>query len=285
MKKGITNLVLLLLSGITFGNAFGQATVASNLLTGSEFIGSSNSYHLDFRTNNSLQMRLTTAGNLGMGTLTPDSKLHIHGGILKLTGPNGAGGPQMILGGTPITGPAPYGEWGIEYTTSVVGREGLNFWKPYMSSGSGASGNYFLFLANSGRVGINTNNPTAQLTVNGKMLVGNPATVSLPGDYNLYVDVGILTKKLKVAIPGTANWADYVFEDNYHLPALSEVKTFIQSNKHLPGVPSAAEMVQNGLDVAEMDAKLLEKIEELTLYIIQLQEQVNELKAEKNTGN
>jgi hypothetical protein len=105
-----------------------------------------------------------------------------------------------------------------------------------------------------------------------KILVGstNPTSVSLPGDYGLYVLKGILTERVKVAINGTANWADYVFENKYKLKTLEEVEQFISKNKHLPNIPSAAEVVKEGIDVASMDAKLLEKIEELTLYMIEL---------------
>jgi hypothetical protein len=85
---------------------------------------------------------------------------------------------------------------------------------------------------------------------------------------------------LKVAVYNTANWSAYVFENDYNLRPLHEVDAFVKENKHLPGVPSAAEMVENGLDVATMDAKLLEKIEELTLYMIQLDRDNKALKAE-----
>lgn len=73
-------------------------------------------------------------------------------------------------------------------------------------------------------------------------------------------------------------WPDYVFESNYTLPSLSSLKNYLSANKHLPDVPSASELNQNGLDVAKMDAVLLKKIEELTLYVIELQKQIDELK-------
>ncbi|OYT13113.1 MAG: hypothetical protein B6I19_06830 [Bacteroidetes bacterium 4572_114] len=61
-----------------------------------------------------------------------------------------------------------------------------------------------------------------------------------------------------------------MFESDYDLPAISEVETFIKTNKHLPDIPSADEMVTNGIDVGKMQIKLLQKIEELTLYVIEL---------------
>ncbi len=107
----------------------------------------------------------------------------------------------------------------------------------------------------------------------GNVTVGN---VTTPAGYKLYVETGILTEKLKVAVKTSASWSDYVFEPGYNLKPLSEVEAFVKTNKHLPGVPSAKAMVTNGLDVATMDAKLLEKIEELTLYMIEIKKE-NEL--------
>jgi len=101
----------------------------------------------------------------------------------------------------------------------------------------------------------------------GSVVVGN---VTTPSGYKLYVETGILTEKVKVAVKNTIDWADYVFADDYNLRPLEEVAEFVKKEKHLPGVPSAEAMVNEGLDVAKMDAKLLEKIEELTLYMLQL---------------
>jgi len=122
-------------------------------------------------------------------------------------------------------------------------------------------------------------------TVNGQLVIGKPTNFTqptpFPTSYNLFVENGILTEKVKVAVKNTANWADYVFADDYKLKSLEEVETFVNTNKHLPGVPSAKEVVANGLDLATMDAKLLEKIEELTLYMIELKKQ-NDMLATKN---
>ncbi len=75
-----------------------------------------------------------------------------------------------------------------------------------------------------------------------------------------------------------ANWPDYVFEKNYRLMPLNKVSEFIQANKHLPGIPSASEIEKKGVDLTEISRKLTEKVEELTLYILQQQEQIEELK-------
>ncbi len=76
--------------------------------------------------------------------------------------------------------------------------------------------------------------------------------------------------------------ADYVFEDNYKLRDLEEVEAFIAENNHLPGIPSAAEMQEKGMSVGQLNTKLLEKIEELTLYVIELKKENKDLKSRMN---
>lgn len=76
--------------------------------------------------------------------------------------------------------------------------------------------------------------------------------------------------------------ADFVFADDYQLRPLSEVKTFIQENKHLPEIKSAQEMQENGVGINELQTQLLQKIEELTLYILQQEERIKALEAELN---
>lgn len=101
------------------------------------------------------------------------------------------------------------------------------------------------------------------------------------GGYRLLVKGGMITEKIKVATAGSADWADYVFNNDYKVMPLEEVEAFIRANKHLPNVPSTDEMINNGNDLGKTDAKLLEKIEELTLYIIEINKEIKALK-EKN---
>ena len=76
------------------------------------------------------------------------------------------------------------------------------------------------------------------------------------------------------------NAADYVFDENYDLKSLSEVESYVNEHKHLPGIPSAADMAENGMSVAAMSNMLLEKVEELTLHMIRLEKENAALKAE-----
>ena len=68
-------------------------------------------------------------------------------------------------------------------------------------------------------------------------------------------------------------WSDFVFNSDYNLKPLSEVENFIKENNHLPGIPSETDVLNEGINLAEMDALLLQKIEELTLYMIELKKE------------
>ncbi|TND07896.1 MAG: hypothetical protein FD123_2886 [Bacteroidetes bacterium] len=218
------------------------------------------------------KMRIHSNGNIGISTTNPLQALHVSNNVL-------IDGFSSSLFFGEVAGTYAYGEYGIEYDKPVGLPGGLNFWKPFGAPSNGALMNYILYLNDNGKIGINTNNPTAQLTVNGKTLIGDPAVVNIntTGNYNLYVQNGILTEKVRVSVVNTAQWADYVFADNYKLRALSDVESFIKTNKHLPEVPSADDVLCNGVEMVEMDATLLKKVEELTLYIIEQNKRIESL--------
>ncbi len=110
-----------------------------------------------------------------------------------------------------------------------------------------------MFITAGGNVGIGTDNPTNKLSVYGNI-------------------------RSTEVIVETANWPDYVFNNKYVLRPLYEVEKFIQLNNHLPNIPAANEIEKSGLQLGDMQKKMMEKIEELTLYIIQQQKEINELK-------
>lgn len=103
-----------------------------------------------------------------------------------------------------------------------------------------------------GNVGIGLSNPTEKLEVNGT----------------------IHAKEVRVDLTG---WPDYVFEKGYKLPSLKEVEKHIKENGHLENIPAAEEVEKEGIKLGEMNAKLLQKIEELTLYILQQDKRIKEL--------
>ena len=111
-----------------------------------------------------------------------------------------------------------------------------------------------------------------------QVLLGKPDATGyvFKGNRTLNVLGGILTDSIRVALSGS--WSDYVFADDYKLKTPEELASFIKTNNHLPNVPGAKEVAANGVNLVEMNAKLLEKIEELTLYMLQQQKQINELR-------
>ncbi len=229
-----------------------------NMVTGAtnSIFGTKNAFPIYFYTNNVSRMMMDTLGNIGIGTLRPRQKLHIVDGniLVSRTSRKAPGSTNgSILFGSNITNNSPHGQWGIEYL-SQDGIYGLNFWQPTTSNTN--VNNFVLFLKDNGNVGIGTSNPQAKLAVNGD----------------------ILARSIRVSVVSTY-WPDYVFSSEYKLMSLDELENYISDNKHLPGIVSAKEVGEQGnIDLAEMNTKLLEKIEELTLYIIDLQKQIDELK-------
>jgi hypothetical protein len=111
-------------------------------------------------------------------------------------------------------------------------------------------------------------------------IVVGPNTLTLPsgsGPYKMAVAGGIITEKVRVATNGTAFWADFVFAPHYKMRTLPELEQYIKVNKHLPDLPTTAEVNKNGIDLAETQALLLQKIEELTLYQIAQNKKIEKL--------
>ncbi len=189
------------------------------------------------------------------------------------------------------------GESSCQENTSGINNTALGYYSGFDSNGSNnvfigfesgfnSIGDNKLFIENS-----SSNNPLIWgdfgldlLKFNGKVGIGGNTTNgfgNLPliaggvnlSSYSLFVKGGILTEELRVALQGT--WADYVFEKDYKLPTLDEVEKHIKENGHLINVPSAKEVKKNGINLGEMTTIQQEKIEELTLYIIE-QNKINE---------
>ncbi len=98
--------------------------------------------------------------------------------------------------------------------------------------------------------------------------------------YKLFVEQGILTEKVKVAVKDSKDWYDNVFDIDYRLMSLKKLEQFILDNKHLPDMPTTAEVMNEGLDLGKMNGLLLKKVEELTLHMINQQKEIEELKTQ-----
>ncbi len=129
-----------------------------------------------------------------------------------------------------------------------------------------------------------TMNTIATFTRDGKLFLGDLIYTgsSLTEDLKLSVDGGIVSKELIITLD---DWADYVFEDDYELMDLNELESSIKANGHLPGIPSAEQVKKNGVAVGEMQKQMMAKIEELTLYVIQLKKENDVIKKMLNNQN
>ncbi|MCP9747551.1 hypothetical protein [Lacihabitans sp. CS3-21] len=248
-------------TGGNYNTAIGYRTLVSNL-------GGSNNVALGAQ---ALQDNTTGTDNMAIG-------------LNALRG-NIAGGSNVAIGGHAL-----YAGTGGYLNTSVGSESGFN------ATGSrnvflGYQAGYNelnsdkLYIANS-----NTATPLVYGDFSAKFVtIGDVPASNLKridavtaGGYNLLVKGGILTEKVKVALVSTTDWADYVFEKSYKekMMTLEEVEKFTISNKHLPNVPSAQDMVDKGMEVGQTSKMFMEKIEELTLYMIELNKEVKALKAE-----
>ena len=204
------------------------------------------------------QMIIDNNGKVGIGTTSPSQKLEVaHNDI--------SGGLVLNrLNSTYSKSQISFQQQGVEKWS--IGNN-ANDWQNdptdnFFIHGGGSSPQIRFYIDADGRTGIGVIPPTSW---------GSGA------HYLLYVDNGIKTKDVKV----TATFPDYVFEKDYELMSLAEVSNFIIKNGHLPEIPSANEVEANdGFDVGDMQARLLKKVEELTLYIIQQQKQMDEMKKE-----
>lgn len=181
-------------------------------------------------------------GNVGIGITNPSSQLHIASDAdhaFTISRNDGTYGFRIFRN-------AQSGNFYFQIGT------GPNTWETKIKIGEGEGANTKLLL-----------NPDG-----GNVLIGK--TSQNPGvNYKLDVDGSIRANEIKVNTTG----ADFVFEPTYKLRPLSEVETFIKTNKHLPEIAPAADMEANGLNISEMQTKLLQKVEELTLYSIELKKE------------
>ena len=248
------------------GNVGIGTTTPSNKLTVET---NNNSYGITHRSiqGNILSTRIggTTAG---IGTFSPTDMRIFSGGLSRMiisqtTGQVFIGSDQPAVG-TKLTvqtlnnsdGISHIGENGNILSTRIGGTSAGfgTFSNTNMRIFCNSFSRIFVAAA-TGNVGIGTDNPTYKLSVLGNIRSNE-----------VVVETG---------------WADYVFDKNYLLKPLSDVEEFIQRNKHLPGIPSAAEIQKNGLHLGDTQKKMMEKIEELTLYVIDLKKEIELLKSKK----
>jgi hypothetical protein len=187
------------------------------------------------------RLMINSSGNVGIGTTSPTYVLDVISDTNSIHGRTTGDSTYGVYGDANGSG---YGLLGSSTSGCAI----------YTYTPSGYAG-YFVGPKSyfSGKVGIGTDDPQSELAVNGT----------------------ITTKRVTVTETG---WSDFVFADDYKLMPLSDLSHYIKANNSLPGIPTEKEVMKNGVDVGDMQAKFLEKIEELTLYMIELKKDNEEFR-------
>ncbi|MDD6209949.1 MAG: hypothetical protein PUB21_05015 [Bacteroidales bacterium] len=185
---------------------------------------------------------------LGIGTNSPTEKLVLYNGTALQTvtqyanASTGLGNDKGFLVGIEAAG------------------NGFVFHRNNTFIKFGTNGVEHMRILGNGNIGIGTTAPTKKLEVNGDIKAGKVTATGATVQGTIEAEKVIITKNV--------TGADFVFAPDYKLPELQTVEEHIKEKQHLPEIPSAAEMVEKGVDMAELNIKLLQKVEELTLYII-----------------
>ena len=191
---------------------------------------------------------LTSAGHLGIGTSTPSNAQGWHR-AMEILGTDHSKLLVSSVTNTVRVGIFSHSNWSGTGPRAIIGTESnhdLSFHTAYSQER--------MRIKTNGNVGIGVTNPANKLEVDGT----------------------IKTTEVNVTL---ASWADYVFDPAYNLMPLDELAAFVRDNRHLPEIPTEKDVQENGVDLGEMNKLLLKKVEELTLYVIQLEENAKRLES------
>lgn len=229
----------------------------SNSLFSQQWDGAANSTNHIFR-----------SGNVSIGTNQNIDKLNL-GGSLRLIQGDVAFGYHPPSGG-PFSTYTPNSDYRITYMPEDNGTT------PYQYSLPGAL-YFYPYIPEVYQFGSRQDFSVLVLGSNHKIGMGTDQfSCTSCADYRLFVKDGIKTEKVKVEIAANNDWADYVFKKDYKLLPLKDLQSYIEKEGHLPEVPTTEEAIENGIELKEMNILLLKKIEELTLYTLQQQKNIEE---------
>jgi hypothetical protein len=222
----------------------------------------------DVTASNADRLAITSTGKVGIGTIAPNSQLDV-------VAPNDASesGAQMIVK-APQIGSDQYilfkSHWSANNRTAGFAHIGFND----VGNGRGK-----LWFGTSGFSNDPANMPVKRMWIDdgGNVGIGTQSSTASGETFRLSVDGKVRAREVVV---NSDAWADYVFDETYRNAPLNEVEAHIKEHKHLPGIPAAKEISEKGVNVGQMQALLLEKIEELTLHMIAQEKRIKRLEEE-----
>jgi hypothetical protein len=215
-----------------------------------------------------------STNNVGIGTNTPQAALEIRRNagdglsknfLLQLSNtwtPKGLNEPTIMFSNGDVN-PANVSYWtlGAKISGNEVDKNPIAFKIGFKAPNEADEHEFFSIDSYQGRVKIGNCNANVD-------------------GYKLYVEEGILTEKVKVAVKNSEDWYDHVFNQDYKLMPLTDLEKYLSNNKHLPDMPTTSEVTTNGLDLGKTQGLLLKKVEELTLYLIELKKDLDKTKKE-----
>ena len=227
-------------------------------------IGTDNCQPLILKTNDIERVFLSKYGALvGIGNNDPSAVLDLFYNV----GPNCTNVPYPV----PISFPM------IRMSAPILSG---NF-TTYLNTDNGAITMQQSSNANLSIFGYNKDNSIIFEKTGALSLKSTQGKLTITPDGTVLVNGLLCAKEMRVQLAGAPCWPDFVFSKDYKLLPLKDVEQFITENQHLPNVPSSADVEANGVELGEMNAILLQKVEELTLYIIQLEKRLAELENKK----
>lgn len=247
-----------------------------------------NTNGLSFHTSDDLyksskeRMRISSNGNVGIGINNPEGKLHVKGGDIVLEGKSelnqvspteyAAQNNFSLIIKSPTSAPD-VSDFKIESIISENGR--FNNHRPLSMGYVGGEKLYF----SHDQIDITKLKVEKKLLAN-QVVIG---TTLIPQGYKLAIDGKMICEGVRVEMSN--EWPDYVFKSDYKLNSLEEVEQHITKNGHLPNIPSQEEVMDNGVDLGEMQKLQMEKIEELTLYLIEQNKKIKTLEKQLEVLN